>query len=64
VQIPVAIGDMSVDIDVSVGATLHPRHGDEPNVLLRHADMALQHAKAELLSHMIYEGGSHPSFPW
>ncbi len=58
-QVPVAIGDISVDIDVSVGATLH-RHGDEPNVLLRHADMALQHAKTELLSHMIYEEGSHP----
>ncbi|MDZ4262028.1 MAG: EAL domain-containing protein [Pseudomonadota bacterium] len=60
VQMPVVIGDVAVDIDVSIGATLHPSHGDEPNVLLRHADMALQHAKAELLSHMIYEDGSHP----
>lgn len=59
-QVPAEIGDIAIDIDVSIGAALYPRHGDEPSLLLRRADMALQHAKSELLNRMVYEDTSHP----
>lgn len=59
-QLPVVIENVAIDIDLTVGAALHPRHGDEPTLLLRRADMALQHAKAELLGQMVYEDASHP----
>ena len=59
-QVPVVIENVSIDIDLSIGAALYPRHSDEPALLLRRADMALQHAKAELLNYMVYEDASHP----
>ncbi len=59
-QVPIDVGDISIDIDISVGAALYPAHGDEPSLLMRRADMALQHAKAELLNQMVYQDTNHP----
>lgn len=59
-QVPVTIEGVSVDIDITIGAALYPRHGEEQMLLLRHADMALQHAKTELLNMAVYEDETHP----
>ncbi|MBP6094920.1 MAG: EAL domain-containing protein [Methyloversatilis sp.] len=43
---PVLIDDVSVQIGCSIGIALAPLHGDDPDVLLKNADMALYAAKA------------------
>lgn len=37
----------SPEISASIGAAIYPQHGTEPSVLLRHADMAMYHAKRD-----------------
>jgi diguanylate cyclase (GGDEF)-like protein len=32
-------------VGASIGAAIYPQHGREPSLLLRHADMAMYHAK-------------------
>ncbi len=36
-----------VDIDASIGISIFPEHGDDPDTLLRHADVAMYVAKRE-----------------
>jgi diguanylate cyclase (GGDEF)-like protein/PAS domain S-box-containing protein len=43
---PVLIDGVSVQIGCSIGIALAPLHGDDPDVLLKNADMALYAAKA------------------
>jgi diguanylate cyclase (GGDEF)-like protein/PAS domain S-box-containing protein len=43
---PVLIDDVSVQIGCSIGIALAPLHSDDPDVLLKNADMALYAAKA------------------
>lgn len=44
---PVTIGDQSVRTNASIGITVFPEHGEEPETLLKHADLALYRAKNE-----------------
>jgi diguanylate cyclase (GGDEF)-like protein len=44
---PYDLDGHQVDIGVSIGAALAPDHGDDPDELLKHADLALYRAKAE-----------------
>ncbi len=43
---PVALGEISVNIEASVGVALVPKHAQDLNQLLRHADVALDRAKS------------------
>jgi diguanylate cyclase (GGDEF)-like protein len=45
-QRPLAVGDRSVTISISVGASIFPDHGEQSETLLRAADAALFRAKA------------------
>lgn len=45
-QRPLTVGDRSVTISISVGASIFPDHGEQPETLLRAADAALFRAKA------------------
>jgi diguanylate cyclase (GGDEF)-like protein len=44
---PYDLDGHQVDIGVSIGAALAPDHGEDPDELLKHADLALYRAKAE-----------------
>lgn len=44
---PVAIGDHTVHCSATVGLTVFPDDSDDPQEILRNADLALFHAKAE-----------------
>ncbi len=48
---PYEILGQSVNVGVSIGIALTPRDGDDPDVLLRHADMALYRAKSDGRGH-------------
>ncbi len=43
---PVSLGGKEIVISASVGIAMAPRHGDDPDELLRHADIAMYEAKA------------------
>ena len=44
---PFSVGGLSLPVEVTIGVALHPQHGETPEILLRHADVALYAAKAE-----------------
>ena len=46
VQKPFVIEDHHFDISMSVGVAMYPEHGDDPDVLIQRADVAMYSAKA------------------
>ncbi|MGE4189309.1 MAG: putative bifunctional diguanylate cyclase/phosphodiesterase [Thermoanaerobaculia bacterium] len=42
---PLSVGDLTLFAGASVGVTLFPQHGEDPNTLLRKADTAMYRAK-------------------
>ncbi len=42
---PVAIGDVIMQVSVSIGVTLYPQNGADADILMRHADQAMYVAK-------------------
>jgi len=44
---PFEVGAFELHVSASIGVSEYPRHGDDVAVLLRHADIALYHAKKE-----------------
>ncbi len=47
VQAPIALGEQQAEVGLSVGVALAPAHGSDEETFLKHADLALYHAKAE-----------------
>ncbi len=45
-SVPIVIDGRTVPIGSSIGIALAPRHGDDPETLIRHADLAMYRAKA------------------
>ncbi len=54
---PVRLDGQLVDVDVSIGVALYPRHGSDPDTLLRRADVAMYAAKGGRTGVSVY----HPS---
>jgi len=42
---PMTVGSLTLDVDTAVGITVHPDNGDDPEVLLRRAELAANAAK-------------------
>lgn len=45
--VPVAHGAESIHVGASLGIALYPDHGDNPDALMRHADLAMYQAKRD-----------------
>jgi len=45
-SLPMSVDGTAIQVTGSIGAAVAPGHGDEADILLQHADMALYHAKA------------------
>ncbi|GAA2573628.1 EAL domain-containing protein [Winogradskya consettensis] len=43
---PMAVGTLTLDVDTAAGVSVHPDHGDDPEALLRRAELASNAAKA------------------
>ncbi len=52
---PIVIGDRSLYAEVSIGIVLFPEHGDEPDILLRRADVAMFTAKRARAGYACYQ---------
>ncbi len=51
---PFVIENLSLEVDVSVGATLFPEHGNDADTLMQRADVAMYVAKQDNLGFTIY----------
>ena len=54
---PIVLGDVSVDVNASLGIALYPAHADDAGTLMRHADIAMYDAKREHSGVAVYEPG-------
>ena len=53
-QAPFLVEGLSVHSDASIGIAIAPRHGDDADTLLRHADVAMYSAKERHLGTAVY----------
>jgi len=49
--------EIGVEIEASVGIALYPEHGEDPETLLQHADVAMYAAKHAHSGHALYDDG-------
>ena len=47
VQEPAILDGQKFELDTSIGTVIYPRDGEDPETLLRHADIAMYHAKSQ-----------------
>lgn len=59
-QEPIFISDTIIGVDVVVGVSLAPDHGETPQDLMRHADYAMRLAKSDKLDFNIYSAAVDP----
>jgi EAL domain-containing protein (putative c-di-GMP-specific phosphodiesterase class I) len=52
---PVAFEKRHLDVEGSIGVATFPQHGEDPHVLMSHADAAMYHAKRKRLGFTVYE---------
>jgi len=57
---PVLIENTSLEIEAAIGVALYPEHGDEPAIILQHADIARHVAKNEATGFSIYNPEDNP----
>jgi diguanylate cyclase len=53
----IELEDMQIALELSIGISVYPEHGDRPDMLLRRADIALYTAKERRTSVSVYEAG-------
>lgn len=56
-QAPFAMSGLNLEISVTVGIARAPGHGRDPTTLLRHADVAMRHARRTGDPCLVYEPG-------
>ena len=57
------INDLPVHVDASVGIALYPQHGDDVDILLQHADVAMYEAKRTHNGYQVYSVDHDPYNP-
>lgn len=50
---PIIFGKKSVNLEVTIGISLYPRHGSNPGMLLQYADASMHYAKKQRLSYSV-----------
>jgi diguanylate cyclase (GGDEF)-like protein/PAS domain S-box-containing protein len=63
IQEPVIVQGLPLSVDASIGVALFPRDGLEVEALLKHADVAMYHAKHENAGVCFYEPSRHDDDP-
>src|ERR1051325_6742554 len=54
---PFVLGDVSIDVDASLGIALFPAHAEDADTLMKRADIAMYEAKKSLSGIAVYESG-------
>jgi diguanylate cyclase (GGDEF)-like protein len=58
-----SVDDLVVHLDASIGIALFPQHGDDVDLLVQRADVAMYEAKRSHSGHSIYASESDPHSP-
>ncbi len=59
-ETPVVVEDISLEIDLAMGVSLYPDHGEEQGILLQRADIAMRSAKKGSVEYSIYDPEQDP----
>lgn len=62
-EAPIRLGELSLDVSVSTGIALYPRHGTAPDILVRRADSAMYKAKRAGRDYDLYSAAQDRSSP-
>jgi len=57
---PVVVDDTQLELEAAIGIALYPDHGDTPEILMQHADIAMQVAKNETSGFSLYNTHDDP----
>lgn len=57
---PLTIGDTTLEVEVAIGVVQYPDHGDTPELLMQHADIAVRMAKTHPGAYVIYNPKDDP----
>ena len=60
---PFMLEKLPIEVEVSIGISVAPDHGEDPEVLLRHADVAMQLARREAVGCVVYSAKRDPHDP-
>jgi diguanylate cyclase (GGDEF)-like protein len=60
---PIAVRDVSLEVEASAGIALYPDHGLDPESLLQHADVAMYNAKRAKSGFELYAEARHEFSP-
>ena len=60
---PIAVRDLSLEVEASAGIALYPDHGLDPESLLQHADVAMYNAKSSQSGCELYAETKHEFSP-
>jgi diguanylate cyclase (GGDEF)-like protein/PAS domain S-box-containing protein len=60
-EAPFQVADRSLVIGATIGIALSPDHGNNPEMLLKHADVAMYQARRRQVRTMIYEADADPN---
>jgi len=52
----IPVNSLALDIGLTIGAALYPKHASDADTLLRHANVALQQARERYSSSLFYDG--------
>jgi diguanylate cyclase (GGDEF)-like protein len=55
---PFALGDVSIDVNASLGIAVYPDHADDADTLMKRADIAMYEAKKNQSGLAVYQAGS------
>jgi diguanylate cyclase len=62
-RLPIAVRDLSLEVEASAGIALYPDHGLDPESLLQHADVAMYNAKRSQSGCELYAETRHEFSP-
>lgn len=58
---PISFSGIDYRVKGSVGVAIYPLHGDDPETIVQHAEVAMYKAKARDISHFIYSDAENPN---
>ncbi|MCK4706824.1 MAG: diguanylate cyclase [Gammaproteobacteria bacterium] len=58
---PISFSGIDYRVKGSIGVAIYPLHGDDPDTIVQHAEVAMYKAKARDISHFIYSDAENPN---
>ncbi|MGH2836083.1 MAG: putative bifunctional diguanylate cyclase/phosphodiesterase, partial [Solirubrobacteraceae bacterium] len=56
---PIQVQSLPIGVEASIGIAVYPDHGDDAQILIQRADIAMYEAKRDGLNHVFYDDSTH-----